>query len=184
LPESSADTAITREIVARIDELSNLLKDMLLFSRPPQPRPAPVDVLRLIQTTSELFSADPALSQVSVQVMSEAAPIIHADAGLLKIVLTNLFANAAHALKGQGVIQVTLGESSGACLISVSDQGPGIPPEVREKIFTPFFTTKVRGTGLGLPTAKRLIEAHQGKIAVECPPGGGTTVRLQLPLNS
>jgi len=52
---------------------------------------------------------------------------------------------------------------------------------VRQKLFTPFFTTKARGTGLGLSTAKRLVEAHGGTILIECPPGGGTTVTLELP---
>ncbi len=61
------------------------------------------------------------------------------------------------------------------------DADPGIPPDILEKIFTPFFTTKSKGTGLGLPTAKRLIEAHAGRIDVECPPSGGTTVTVQLP---
>jgi signal transduction histidine kinase len=58
---------------------------------------------------------------------------------------------------------------------------PGIPVELRDKIFTPFFTTKARGSGLGLPTAKRLIEAHRGQISIACPAGGGTTVTIQLP---
>ncbi|MGH7487014.1 MAG: ATP-binding protein, partial [bacterium] len=60
--------------------------------------------------------------------------------------------------------------------------GPGIPTEVRAKLFTPFFTTKSRGTGLGLSTAKRFLEAQGGSIELDCPPGGGTTVLIQLPL--
>ena len=68
------------------------------------------------------------------------------------------------------------------CRVTVRDSGPGIPADVRERIFTPFFTTKARGTGLGLPTAKRIVEAHGGSIAVRCPPGGGTTVEVALPL--
>ena len=59
---------------------------------------------------------------------------------------------------------------------------PGIPPEVREKIFTPFFTTKSKGTGLGLATTKRFVEAHGGTIGVESPAGGGTTITIRLPL--
>ena len=70
----------------------------------------------------------------------------------------------------------------GMCRVTVRDSGPGIPADVRERIFTPFFTTKARGTGLGLPTAKRIVEAHGGSIAVRCPPGGGTTVEVGLPL--
>jgi signal transduction histidine kinase len=68
------------------------------------------------------------------------------------------------------------------CRIEVRDRGPGIPLEIREEIFTPFFTTKSRGSGLGLPTAKRLVEAHNGTIELDCPSDGGTTVVVQLPL--
>ena len=70
----------------------------------------------------------------------------------------------------------------GTCAITVTDNGPGIPPDLREKVFTPFFTTKSRGTGLGLATARRLIEAHQGNITIDCPPQGGTTVTIRLPV--
>jgi signal transduction histidine kinase len=65
--------------------------------------------------------------------------------------------------------------------VRFSDSGPGIPADVRARIFTPFFTTKSRGSGLGLPTAKRLVEAHHGTIDVDCPPAGGTTVTVRLP---
>jgi signal transduction histidine kinase len=85
-------------------------------------------------------------------------------------------------MRGEGRILVSIGVSDGTCRVTVADGGPGIPPDIREKIFTPFFTTKARGTGLGLPTAKRLIEAHHGTIQIDCPPGGGTTVTVQLPL--
>ena len=105
-----------------------------------------------------------------------------ADAGLLRIVFVNLLANSAHALDGRGVIHVSVREVGNSCAITIRDNGPGIPPDVREKIFTPFFTTKSRGTGLGLPTAKRLIEAHHGSIRIECPSEGGTNVIIHLPL--
>jgi signal transduction histidine kinase len=68
-----------------------------------------------------------------------------------------------------------------ACQIDFIDCGPGIPAELRDKIFTPFFTTKSRGSGLGLPTAKRLIEAHGGNSSIACPPEGGTMVSVRLP---
>jgi signal transduction histidine kinase len=92
--------------------------------------------------------------------------------------------NSAHAMRGEGHINVLLAASDGKCRIAFEDSGPGIPPDTLEKIFTPFFTTKSRGTGLGLPTAKRLIEAHRGSIDVRCPETGGTTVTVQLPVNA
>ena len=71
-----------------------------------------------------------------------------------------------------------------ASQIAFIDGGPGIPADIREKIFTPFFTTKTRGSGLGLPTAKRFIEAHNGQIAIDCPAAGGTTVVVRLPMGT
>jgi signal transduction histidine kinase len=68
------------------------------------------------------------------------------------------------------------------CQIAFVDRGPGIPLAIRSKVFTPFFTTKARGSGLGLPTAKRLVEAHNGELIIECPPSGGTAVLVRLPL--
>jgi signal transduction histidine kinase len=73
------------------------------------------------------------------------------------------------------------GTAGGECEIDIRDEGPGIPEEVRARMFDPFFTTKSRGTGLGLPTARRIVEMHGGTIDVECPPDGGTLVRLRLP---
>jgi len=183
LPKESKDAAIVKEIVTRIDALNGLMQDLLLFARPPQPKPAPVDVAALVVITRELLGADPARKEIEVTVDGSAPPI-EADADLLKIVFENLLVNGAQAMQGRGTIRVSLSSMDDTCQIAFSDSGPGIPFEVREKIFTPFFTTKVRGSGLGLPTAKRLIEAHRGHISVACPPGGGTTVTIRLPAQS
>ena len=183
LPQDSRDAAIVKEIVIRIDALNELMKDLLLFARPPQPKPAAVELRALVVTTADLLSSDPALRDVQVHV-DGAAQFIEADAGLLTIVFENLLVNGAQAMHGQGTIRVTLTSLDDTCQIAFSDSGPGIPSEVREKIFTPFFTTKARGSGLGLPTAKRLIEAHRGHITITCPSGGGTTVTIHLPAPS
>jgi two-component system sensor histidine kinase HydH len=104
-----------------------------------------------------------------------------ADAELLKLVAQNLLLNAVHAIAGPGRIAVTVDADDRMCRIQVADTGPGMTADVREKLFTPFFTTKARGTGLGLSTAKRFIEAMGGTIAVECPPSGGTCVTIRIP---
>ncbi len=181
LPAGSPDERITREIVARIDELGDLMKDLLLFARPPTPAAAPVDVRLLVASTVDLLLSDPTLGNVSVEV-DGASPPVNADAGLLKIVFANLLANGVHAMGGRGLIRVAVSHSHGTCSIAFTDNGPGIPPDLREKVFTPFFTTKSRGTGLGLATARRLIEAHEGNITIDCPPQGGTTVTIRLPV--
>jgi signal transduction histidine kinase len=181
LPADSKDAGVITEIVARIDALNELMKDLLLFARPPQPHPTLVDVAALIRTTADLLSSDPALKGMAVDIQG-AVPPLPADAELLKIVFQNLLVNGAQAMQGRGAMQVTLEPLDGMCRVTLRDSGPGIPDDVREKIFTPFFTTKARGTGLGLATAKRIIEAHGGSIAVHCPAGGGTTVEVGLPL--
>jgi signal transduction histidine kinase len=96
-------------------------------------------------------------------------------------VFVNLLVNAAHAMQGRGTIHVSLASIADMCQMAFADEGPGIPADVLEKIFTPFFTTKVRGSGLGLPTVRRLIEAHHGTISIACPSAGGTVVTVQLP---
>jgi PAS domain S-box-containing protein len=180
LPKDSKDALIVGEIVSRIDTLNELMKDLLLFARPPQPKVALVDIGTLVTTTANLLRGDPAFEQVSVTVDGEPARAL-GDAELLKIVFVNLLVNAAHAMQGRGTIHVSLSSIADICQIVFADEGPGIPAAVLEKIFMPFFTTKARGSGLGLPTVRRLIEAHQGTISIACPSAGGTVVTIQLP---
>jgi two-component system sensor kinase FixL len=181
LPAGSREASVVTDIIARIDTLNALVKDLLLFARPPQPKPMAVDVVTLLSGTVTLLAEDAAHRNVRVTI-SGTAPKIMADAELLKIVFVNLLINGAQAMQGQGVISVVIAAEDGACRIVIADSGPGIPAEIREKLFTPFVTTKSRGTGLGLSTVKRLVEAHQGRIRVDSPPGGGTTVTIDLPL--
>jgi two-component system sensor kinase FixL len=180
LPPDGRNSAMVKEIVTRIDSLNEMMKDLLLFARPPQPRPRKTEVVPLVQMTARLLSQDPALRGVHIDVAGS-APAVSADAEMLKIVFQNLLVNSAHAMGGHGRIRVEVSTGDAACLVAFHDEGPGIPADVREKIFTPFFTTKTRGSGLGLPTAKRLIEAQNGAISIDCPPGGGTTVTVTLP---
>jgi two-component system, LuxR family, sensor kinase FixL len=181
LPAGSRDADVVKEIVSRIDALNDLMKDLLLFARPPQPRMAPVDPVPIVAIVIGLARQDSGARDVAIELSGE-APAILADPELLKLILQNLLLNAVQAVQGKGHIRVEVGASDAWCTIAVTDSGPGIPPEVREKLFTPFFTTKSRGTGLGLSTAKRFVEAQGGTIAIECPAGGGTTVTIRLSL--
>ena len=180
LPPEGKDAAVIGEVIARLDALDELMKDLLLFARPPQVRPAPVDILALTKETSALVSQDPAARDVLFEIEGSASAVM-VDPQLLQIVLLNLFLNAAHAMHSSGTIRTLVAVSDRVCRIAVADTGPGIPPEIRDRIFAPFFTTKSRGTGLGLSTAKRLVESHHGCISVECPPEGGTIVTIELP---
>ncbi len=156
------------------------MKDLLLFARPPRPQRAPVEVMSLLARTADLLARDPALRLVHVEIDGSAPPI-SADAEMLRIVFHNLLVNAAHALRGEGSIQVDVTCAEAVCQVTVADSGPGIPSELHEKIFVPFFTTKSRGSGLGLPTAKRLVEVHGGTIAIAST-SAGTTVTVRLPV--
>ena len=181
LPEGSRDGSVVKEIVARIDSLNDLMQDMLLFARPPQLKPGLVDIASLVSATAALLTEDPSLGGIGVDVAGSAPPI-HADAGLLRIVFLNVLMNGAQAMRGTGTIRISMTAADGSCTITFTDSGPGIPLEIRDQVFTPFFTTKARGTGLGLPTAKRLIEAHRGTVRFDCPSEGGTIVTVCLPL--
>jgi two-component system sensor kinase FixL len=181
LPKDSKDSAVLTDIVKRIDALDSLMKDVLVFARPPQPRRTSVDVRPLVTMTADLLRQDPSVSNVQI-VVEGGAPPVHADGEMLKIVFQNLLVNSAHAMQGQGRVDVAIAQVDGHCEIAFADHGPGIPEEVRDKIFTAFFTTKSRGSGLGLATAKRLVEAHAGEIGVDCPPTGGTRVTVRLPV--
>ena len=181
LASGSRDAAVIGEIIGRIDTLNGLIQDLLLFARPPQPKPALVEVSSLIATTVDLLRGDPTLSEVEVEVEG-VCPAVLVDPELLKIVFQNLLVNGAQAMRGSGRMQISVEKADGTCQVRFSDSGPGIPADIRDKIFTPFFTTKARGTGLGLPTARRLLEAQRGAISLDFPPAGGTTVIVQLPL--
>ena len=130
--------------------------------------------------TALLIGEDAAYRDVQV-VVSGSCPAIMADAELLKIVFLNLFLNSAHAMRHKGAISGLAGGRGRLMPDRRRRAGPGISPEVRARLFTPFVTTKSRGTGLGLSTVKRLVEAHGGEIRVDCPPEGGTTVVISLP---
>jgi PAS domain S-box-containing protein len=180
LPDGTPERAVIGEVLTRIDGLNNLMTELLLFARPPVPRPMPVELAMLLRTTIEILMQDPTLQETTM-ILDGAAPPIVADPELLKSVFVNLLLNAAQAMDRRGTIHVALGADRDGCNVTVADAGPGIPPDVRGRIFTPFFTTKARGTGLGLPTARRIVEAHGGSLAVECPPEGGTMVTVHLP---
>lgn len=180
LPAGSKDAVITKEIVSRLDGLNGLIQDLLLFARTPHVRPAAVDLASIVRMVSDLLGADPAFAGVRLDI-SGSAPPVTGDAELLKIVLQNLIINAVHAMEGKGIVRAELSSTSGVVTLAMVDQGPGIAPEIFAKLFQPFQTTKARGTGLGLATAKRLIEAHGGTIAIRCPPGGGTVVTIEMP---
>jgi two-component system, LuxR family, sensor kinase FixL len=180
LPPQTNDAAIIKEIIARIDGLNDLIQDLLVFARPPAPKPSRTDLRSLIVAVTTMLKRDPAYRELEVAIDGDLSPAL-ADANLLTIALQNLLINAAQAQQGRGLVRVTLASAGTSHRIEIVDRGPGIPVEIRNDLFRPFKTTKARGTGLGMATAKRLVESQGGTIAVDCPASGGTAITLTIP---
>lgn len=180
MPPEQRDRTILVDIITRLDALNRIVQDMLMFSRPRALRREPIPLGLLLRDTASLIERDPTMLHLEISV-SGAADIV-GDREMLQIVFQNILMNAAQAMDGQGRIDVTIAGLDGRCRIAVADRGPGMPDDTRKKAFDAFFTTKHRGTGLGLPIAKRVIEAHGGTIHIDVPPSGGTTISVELPL--
>jgi two-component system, LuxR family, sensor kinase FixL len=180
MPPDQRDRDILLDIITRLDALNRIVQDMLMFARPRALRQEPIPLGLLLRETASLIERDPNMLNLEVSV-SGAADIV-GDREMLQIVFQNILMNAAQAMEGAGRIDVTIVSMNGRCRIAVADRGPGMPDDVREKAFDAFFTTKHRGTGLGLPIAKRVVEAHAGAIHIDVAPAGGTTISVELPL--
>jgi len=185
-PEDRRLMDIVLREAARLDEL---VGRFLEYTRPAAPRRALVDLVRLAGETLEVFRNDPASARVGVAGELHEAQAA-CDPDQIRQVLWNLLANATQALQGQaaegralaGHIQVRCGlEAAGMALLEVEDDGPGIPPEDLPQIFTPFFTTKASGSGLGLATVQRLVDANGGTVTVRSAVGQGARFTVRLP---
>lgn len=185
LPPGADDAhGFVREIVDRIDSLNAAITDLLEFARLRVPKPGPVDLSVLLSDVVKSLRYDPALAGVSWVVPTACQAPVQADVDQLRLLFTNVALNAAQAVGSAGRVWLSVREEPGQCVVEVADDGPGVPASVRARVFEPFFTTKHRGTGLGLPTARQIVEAHGGDIALLDRPGGGTVVRIGLPLQS
>ncbi|PTL85099.1 histidine kinase [Vitiosangium sp. GDMCC 1.1324] len=165
------------------NRLNRLVDDLLDFARPSSPQPQPIPLARLLEEA--VRTATSGQSRVRVEwMLEEDVPSVPVDERMMRQAFLNLALNAVQAMPQGGLLRVTARrcpERPGA-IIEFTDTGPGIPPELRERLFKPFFTTKATGTGLGLAIVQRTLNAHSGHISIESPPGGGTTFRLVLPL--
>ena len=182
LPKDTGDASIVKEIIARIDGLNDLIQDLLVFARPPAPKLSAVDVRGVCVSVLELLKRDPAFAQLDLVIDGDPQTVM-GDATMITIALQNLLINSAQAMAGTGTIRITFGAEDGWQVIEIADTGPGIPAEIRAALFRPFKTTKARGTGLGMATAKRLTELQNGRIEAASPPSGGTVVTLRFPLS-
>jgi two-component system sensor kinase FixL len=180
LPAGTREAAAAAEVVTRLAGLTAMVDDMLLFAHPWEPKRQPIELRQLAASVVAIIRTDARFQNIDAEVVG-AAPAILGDVDLLRTVLLKLLINSAEAMSQGGTINVAIDTLEDTCRIEVTDRGPGVPPEVRDRLFTPFFTTKARGHGLGLAVTKRIIEAHGGTVRAEFPGEGGTRVVLQLP---
>jgi signal transduction histidine kinase len=169
------------EEVARIERevghLKAVVNEFLEFARRPPLRPEPVALRPLFDEIREL-AAMPGAATVEVRAADGLA--VQADAVQLRRALLNLARNAVAATR-TGRVQIAAEHQGQVVRIEVRDDGPGVPPELREKIFAPFFTTREKGTGLGLAFVREIVRDHGGEVGVRDAPGGGSVFSFELP---
>ena len=181
LPAAGRDRRILDDIEDRITALNRMLQDLLTFASPREPVPTPSELRAVVSQAAAAVRGDPAMAGIRVEIHG-GDPTVPLDREQMHIVFLNVLLNAAQAIGRRGEIEVGIETAHGECTVSVADRGLGITPAMREKIFEPFFSTKSRGAGLGLPTARRIVESHGGSLTA-CPrEGGGTVLAVMLPL--
>jgi signal transduction histidine kinase len=170
---------LIREEVRRLEAFLGDLRD---FTRPAQPAFTPVDLNQVIREVEQLLESEARKRGVEiVEDLDSRLPSVPADPNQMKQVLLNLMKNALEAMDGGGRLLLKSGAEEREVWFSVTDTGVGMPPEVQAKIFNPFFTTKDKGTGLGLAVIHKIITDHHGSIQVESIPDRGSTFVVKLP---
>lgn len=172
-------------IRGEVARLNAIVQDFLQLARLPALQREPIAVAILLREVAALMKAEAQAHTVHLTLqVPEGLPTLIADPQQLKQALINLLLNAIQATPPGGAVQVTAAAEAEALRIAVIDSGRGIAPDLMERIFDPYFTTKPQGTGLGLPIALRIIEAHGGTLDVKSTLGRGTTVEVCLPITA
>ncbi|MEM1208095.1 MAG: ATP-binding protein [Planctomycetota bacterium] len=181
------------------NRLRDILEDFLRFAGRVRLNLHPIDAHRLIEELMDFFEPQAAADGVTLRAQLDAGPAtLPADDQLLKQALLNLLINAVQAMaesRARGtanggadllMIRTDRRKHLGREMftIDVIDTGPGMPEQVRQRVFEPYFSTKSGGTGLGLPTTRRIVEEHGGTIAVHAEPGRGTDFSIRLPVEA
>jgi two-component system CheB/CheR fusion protein len=175
------DMPLIRDVITRVDSSSELINHLMLFARPPQPQFEIVQLGALARAATVAVQSEITELRIEIDVHGNEVWVA-ADAELVRATIVNLLVNAIHAVGSSGRIEVTVGRRDKVAFVEVRDTGPGIAPEIRDRVFEPFFTTKTRGGGLGLPIARRTADLHGGSLELDFPLGGGTCATLRLPV--
>ena len=172
----------TRNILLQVDELQQIAGEFSIYSRIPRLDAQPGDLVAAVGDVVETYRAAPPAG-VALRFAAD-PPSLPArfDARLLRRALRNLIENSLRASAGRGEVEIRVERRDGAATLTVADRGPGVPPELVQRIFDPYFSTHDAGTGLGLPITRRIVEEHGGTIAARNRSGGGLEVVIMIPL--
>lgn len=185
LGDSHPNIDYVDKIITGVDKLNRSVTSLLQYARDLRHEPKPADLKALLQETVDFFKFDLATRSSQSQValdLPQGEVVCNFDRENLSGALINLLRNADEAMPQGGKLSVQLKADGKSALVSISDQGEGVPGALREKIFTPFFTTREGGTGLGLALVRKVIDAHRGTIEVSNNPDRGSTFTIGLPL--
>jgi PAS domain S-box-containing protein len=170
-------------IHSEIQRLDRVVQTLVDFSRPIELKRREEDLRSIVSSVLMLASAE--LETHAVEVVSklpERPVVAKVDADMLRQALLNIVLNGAQAMPAGGVLRIILNEEARYAVLSVKDQGCGIPPDILPRIFDLYFTTKKEGSGIGLAMTYRLVQLHSGFIDVESAEGEGTTFSIRIPL--
>ncbi len=179
---------LTSFIIDEVERLNRVVTNFLDFAKPQSLNREENSLSVIVEKSLRLL--EPQIEQQEIKVLKHfktGIPHVLSDAELLEQVFLNLVINAVEAMPRGGELRIELGEtgSGGAgrnhALVKFSDTGAGIPEEIKNKIFNPFFSTKEQGTGLGLSIVHKIIELHEGQITVDSSPESGTAFTIKLP---
>ena len=171
----------TQTIINQVQALKRMVDDFRDYARLPAPEVAPLDLNGLIGEVLGLYESSSAAIETR---LAGDLPAILGDATQLRQIIHNLLRNAEDALEGRDDASILIQtEQLGRCArLIIADNGPGFPVELLPRIFEPYVTTKARGTGLGLPIVKKIVEEHLGTIEISNAPEGGARIDIRLPL--
>jgi signal transduction histidine kinase len=170
------------DVIGReISRLDRVVKTFLDFNRPVNPQMKVVDLSELIQDLNRLIKPETVEKNIAVVLDCPDGVLIDGDRDLLKQAVLNVLMNAIEAMPEGGKLTVSTRRSGSLTQLSIADTGGGIPPEVQDRIFNLYFSTKTRGSGIGLAMAFRFVQLHNGKLEFTSQSGAGTTFRFTFP---
>jgi two-component system sensor histidine kinase PilS (NtrC family) len=175
----SSDETIVNAILKEIENVDNIISEFLAFAKPTDLNRTSVNLNRLIEETVTTVVSDN--DTIKVLIKAEKPISIMADEILLRQAITNLLINAVDAMPGGGKLNIELNDFYDKVGMCIKDTGHGVPEDIKQKIFLPFYTTKHKGIGLGLAIVQKIIVSHGGSIEIDSVDGEGTTFRIILP---